>query len=78
MVPCPGRHTDVRDSPLRGDRRDDRLGAVPARHANRVGAVVDRGADERHEIFAEVQLDRLDAAGAGLTRDVEALRLAAT
>ena len=63
-------------SPLRGDRGDDRLGAIPAGHANRVRAVVDRAFDERHEVLAEVQLDRLDAASAGLTRDVEALGLA--
>ena len=77
MVTRPRRHAHVREPPFGGDRGDDRLRAVAARHAYRVRAVGDRVAHERREVIAEMQLDRLDAASASLARDLEALRLPA-
>ena len=78
MITGPSRHTHVRKPPLGGDRGDDRLRAVSAGHADRVGAAVDRIVHQRGEIISEMKLDRLDAAGASLARDMEALGLPPT
>jgi hypothetical protein len=78
MVTRPRRHTHVRESPIRGDRGDDRLRAVATRNADGIRTVGDRVADMRREVIAEVQLDRLYAARASLACDLEALRLPAT
>ena len=71
MVTRPCRHAHVRESPLRGDRGDDRLRAVAARHAYCIRAVGDRVMHECREVIAEVQLDRLYAARARLACDLE-------
>ena len=77
MVARSRRDAGVGQSVLGGDRRDDRLRAVAARHRERVGAALDGRAHERLEVAPGSQLDRLDAAGASLLGEVEALGLAA-
>jgi hypothetical protein len=77
MVTCPRRHAHVRQPTLRSDRGDDRLRPVPA-GAEPVGTVCDRVAHQRLEVVPEMQLHRLNAPSAGLTCDLEALRLTAT
>ena len=77
VVARAGGDAGVRQAALGGDRGDDRLRAVAAGHRERVGAAIDRVADERLEVVARLQLDRLDPARARLVGEREALRLAA-
>ncbi len=77
MVTGPGRHAHVRESPLGGDRGDDRLRPIAARHADGVRAVLDRVTHKRRKVVTEMQLHRLDATRACLARDLEALRFPA-
>ena len=62
---------------LGGDLGDDRLRAVAARHREPVGAALHGAADERLEVLAQLQLDRLDPALARLVGELEPLRLPA-
>ena len=78
VVARAGGHARVGQPAFGGDRRDDRLRAVAAGHRERVGAALHRPADERLEVFAGLQLDRLDPTRACLVGEREALRLAAT
>ena len=59
-------HAGVGKPPFGGDRRDDGLRAVAPGHGQPVGAALDGLAHQRLEVEAELQLDRLDAAGARL------------
>ena len=77
MVSRPGRDAGVGQAALGGDRGDDRLRAVAAGHRQRVGAGGDGVADQRLEVGARGQLDRLDRARARLVGELESLRLAA-
>ena len=77
MVTRAGRHAHIRKSAFGGDRGDDRLRPIPARHAHGVGAVGDCVAHQRREVVAEMQLDRLHPASASLARDLKALCLPA-
>ena len=78
VVPGAGGNAGVGQPALGRDRRDDRLRSVAAGHRERVGAAFHRPADERLEVVALLQLDRLDPSGACLVGEREALRLAAT
>ena len=77
VVAGAGGHARVRQPELGGDRGDDRLRAVPARHREPVRAALDRAADEHLEIVTRLQLDRLDPPLARLLGEREALRLPA-
>ncbi len=78
VVARAGGHARVRQPALGRERRDDRLRAVAAGHRERVGAAIDGPANERLEVVAGLQLDRLDPARACLVGEREALRLPAT
>ena len=78
VVARAGGHARVGQPVLGGDRRDDRLRAVAAGHREPVGAALHGPANERLEVLAGLQLDRLDPARACLVGEREALRLAAT
>ena len=52
VVARAGGHARVGQPALGGDRRDDRLRAVAAGHRERVGAALDRPANERLEVLA--------------------------
>ena len=75
MVAGAGGYARVRQPELGGDRGHDRLRAVPTRHRQPVRAALDRPTDQRLEIIAGLQLDRLDPARARLLVQRETLRL---
>src|SRR5947209_3405314 len=72
MVARPSRYARVWNAALGRDCGDDRLRTVAAGHRERVGPVRDRVPHELPEIVSPLQLDRLDAARAGLVGEVEA------
>ena len=78
VVASARRDARVRKASLGCDAGDDRLRPVAPGHRQRIGAVVQRAADELLEVGAGRQLDRLDAPRAGLVGHVEARDLPAT
>jgi hypothetical protein len=60
-----------------GGRGDQRLGAVPAGHADRVSASRDGVLGKLEQVIAGPQDDRLDAAPLAFLGEVEPLPLAA-
>ena len=75
MVARSRRDARIGEVELRRDHRHDRLRAVTAGHRQRVRASLHGIADERLEIGAAAQLDRLDTPPPSFVGQVEPLRL---
>ncbi len=71
VVAGPRRDAGIGKPELGGDRRDDRLRAVAARHGESVGAAIHGVPYERPQVVAALQLDRLEAALTRLVGEVE-------
>jgi hypothetical protein len=77
VVAGPGGDADERHLVAHGDAGDQRLRAVPAGHADHVGAPGHRLLGEPDQVVARGQHHRLDAPPAGLLHQAEPLHLAA-
>jgi hypothetical protein len=71
-------HAHVRDAVPGGDGRDQRLGAIAARHADHIGAPRDSVLRQLQQVIPGLQDDRLDAPLPAFLRQPESLGLPAS